>query len=32
MAVVILGITTVAKLAQLGLGAVLGRATQAWRR
>jgi iron(III) transport system permease protein len=32
MAVVILGITTAAKLAQLGVGAVVGRLTQAWRR
>ncbi|MBR0680384.1 putative 2-aminoethylphosphonate ABC transporter permease subunit [Roseomonas eburnea] len=32
MAVVILGVTTAAKLGQLGLGAALGRLTQAWRR
>ncbi|MEO3470843.1 putative 2-aminoethylphosphonate ABC transporter permease subunit [Roseomonas sp. CAU 1739] len=32
MAVVILGITTGAKLAQLAAGAVVGRLTQAWRR
>lgn len=32
MAVVILGITTTAKVVQLGLGAALGRVTQAWRR
>lgn len=32
MAVVILGITTAAKLAQLAVGAAVGRLTQAWRR
>lgn len=31
MAVTILAVTSAAKLAQLGLGAVLGRFTQAWR-
>jgi iron(III) transport system permease protein len=32
MAVVILGVTTAAKLGQLAVGAVVGRVTQAWRR